>query len=404
MKYLILIILIIAAMLFISACGPEDMADDEQEDGSDVQTEEVSGTDGEVEEAEPADEPEPPRELVCNPPYIRHATSCCLDLNDNMICDVDEPDEEETPEDDEEELVEDTLDPQVILDIINEARVISFTSAEGSTKNCDQICEDGDLTCIRAERKHDDTFNSLDCNSMIVPDVELFCTCAEPQEEEYQDFLNILNNALRVRHMTEEGDISTCNLLCEDEDRTCVDIDERKENCPNCPNIYTTWKDENDKIIRSESYEYISDDCTGYRCLENIQENLLISPECYNEDECAEACTDAHKRCVFAEWNKEGVHHPMECDGLVIPGGTLTCGCARAKIQEYQLALDMLSETELFAYTTSEGDTPSCNNVCADYDKTCIHAGWDEDDEYHVIGCTTKIDPGYNMFCTCAGA
>ena len=27
---------------------------------------------------------------VCNPPYIRHADSCCLDENSNSICDVDE--------------------------------------------------------------------------------------------------------------------------------------------------------------------------------------------------------------------------------------------------------------------------------------------------------------------------
>ena len=28
--------------------------------------------------------------VVCNPPYIRFATSCCLDQNENNICDVDE--------------------------------------------------------------------------------------------------------------------------------------------------------------------------------------------------------------------------------------------------------------------------------------------------------------------------
>ena len=28
---------------------------------------------------------EQPEELICNPPYIRHAMDCCLDLNVNNI-------------------------------------------------------------------------------------------------------------------------------------------------------------------------------------------------------------------------------------------------------------------------------------------------------------------------------
>src|SRR3989344_1214383 len=30
------------------------------------------------------------QEIVCNKPYIQIATSCCLDANDNSICDLDE--------------------------------------------------------------------------------------------------------------------------------------------------------------------------------------------------------------------------------------------------------------------------------------------------------------------------
>ncbi|MCK5629234.1 MAG: LamG domain-containing protein [Nanoarchaeota archaeon] len=55
--------------------------------------------------------------IICNPPYIRYAESCCLDVNTNSICDSDEkeeepieepeetPPQEEAPED-EEEIVE----------------------------------------------------------------------------------------------------------------------------------------------------------------------------------------------------------------------------------------------------------------------------------------------------------
>jgi len=34
--------------------------------------------------------PEPPQQVVCNSPYILVGTSCCLDQNDNSICDTDE--------------------------------------------------------------------------------------------------------------------------------------------------------------------------------------------------------------------------------------------------------------------------------------------------------------------------
>jgi len=39
-------------------------------------------------------------EVICNPPYIRYEEGCCLDANNNSICDVDEglPAEEEIPE------------------------------------------------------------------------------------------------------------------------------------------------------------------------------------------------------------------------------------------------------------------------------------------------------------------
>ncbi len=38
--------------------------------------------------------------VVCNPPYIRHGTGCCLDINENGICDEDEMPEREVTDDD----------------------------------------------------------------------------------------------------------------------------------------------------------------------------------------------------------------------------------------------------------------------------------------------------------------
>jgi sporulation protein YlmC with PRC-barrel domain len=44
-------------------------------------------------------------EIICNPPYIRDGAECCLDANNNSICDIDEalPSEEEQGEEKEEE-------------------------------------------------------------------------------------------------------------------------------------------------------------------------------------------------------------------------------------------------------------------------------------------------------------
>src|SRR3989344_5738625 len=38
-----------------------------------------------------------PQQVTCNKPYILVGTSCCLDQNDNSICDSDEPEPKPTP-------------------------------------------------------------------------------------------------------------------------------------------------------------------------------------------------------------------------------------------------------------------------------------------------------------------
>ncbi len=49
---------------------------------------------GEIEIEEKEGESIEETKIVCEYPYIRHAEGCCLDENDNLICDVDEPQKE----------------------------------------------------------------------------------------------------------------------------------------------------------------------------------------------------------------------------------------------------------------------------------------------------------------------
>jgi hypothetical protein len=64
--------------------------------------------------------------IICNKPYIRVGNTCCLDLNDNMICDVEEISEEE---EEEEEIIDTTIKlPQMQESIVH----IEHTYAQGS--------------------------------------------------------------------------------------------------------------------------------------------------------------------------------------------------------------------------------------------------------------------------------
>ncbi|MFH2028944.1 MAG: thioredoxin domain-containing protein [Nanoarchaeota archaeon] len=83
-----LLIGLIMSIFLISACTPEQEQAFREKYGSEIK-EEIKQT---VVEAMDSQE-----DIVCNAPYIRHADSCCLDKDDNSICDKDEV-EEEVPE------------------------------------------------------------------------------------------------------------------------------------------------------------------------------------------------------------------------------------------------------------------------------------------------------------------
>jgi len=74
MKKLILT-LIVFSVLFISACTPEGSLNLEKVSEADVD-----------------------KVIRCEKPYIRHASACCLDQNDNKICDKDELENKEQKE------------------------------------------------------------------------------------------------------------------------------------------------------------------------------------------------------------------------------------------------------------------------------------------------------------------
>lgn len=68
MKKLIIIILLFMA-IFIAGCSQADLG---KINLSSVSKEDIN------------------KVIVCNPPYIRYAAECCLDKNNNSICDRDE--------------------------------------------------------------------------------------------------------------------------------------------------------------------------------------------------------------------------------------------------------------------------------------------------------------------------
>ena len=107
-------------------------------------------------------------EIVCNSPYMRHAAECCLDVDNNSICDIDEVEENATIEDNstventtEENTTEEntTVDNQALIDqlindsnitVINESEEIPeelIPAAEGENCTADDDCEE-DLFCI----------------------------------------------------------------------------------------------------------------------------------------------------------------------------------------------------------------------------------------------------------------
>ena len=90
--------------------------------------------------------------IVCEAPYIRHASGCCLDQNENGICDSDEMENEETPvPEDEEEIEEDDEEiedvEEEIEDVEDDDENIVSTCISGSPITCSdvKVTSDGNL-------------------------------------------------------------------------------------------------------------------------------------------------------------------------------------------------------------------------------------------------------------------
>lgn len=103
--------------------------------------------------------------IVCNSPYMRHAAECCLDVDNNSICDSDEVVIEDNTTIKDNSTVENnteentTVDNQALIDqlinesnitVINESQEIPenlIPAAEGENCTADDDCEE-DLFCI----------------------------------------------------------------------------------------------------------------------------------------------------------------------------------------------------------------------------------------------------------------
>jgi hypothetical protein len=164
--------------------------------------------------------PEGPQGPVCNTPYILVGTDCCLDSNDNAICDTEEPDYvPETSGDRElrDESLEDSRDSRS-HDSDTTADENADTGSDAADNNVESetstIVEDveqgacGDGTCDNGE-------NAASCCADCGCEDGLFCSDNECKETEI---------------MFELSPLSVWNCG----DGTCSDIEDSENCCKDC--------------------------------------------------------------------------------------------------------------------------------------------------------------------------
>ncbi len=112
--------------------------------------------------------------IVCNPPYIRHGLACCLDTNENSICDKDEgikitpeepeEEEEEIEEEEENEEEEEIIEiPEIAAKIegFEDFDIVLATGSDSETDVIKMAIELATLIDYDSDIVTDDEFNIL---------------------------------------------------------------------------------------------------------------------------------------------------------------------------------------------------------------------------------------------------
>lgn len=112
MKEIAIFILVISLLLI--GCNDKQVQEFKDQYGDEIKAEVKGVVKEAIDESQIKDDT-----IVCNPPYIRFADSCCLDSNSNLICDEHEEKPEEIKEEQEETEIEETIEsegPEYICD------------------------------------------------------------------------------------------------------------------------------------------------------------------------------------------------------------------------------------------------------------------------------------------------
>jgi len=146
-KYILLIIVVFLLSIILLGCQQESKDNIEETDNGDI------NIDTDVIENEE-------ELIVCELPYIRHSTDCCLDENSNKICDSDEV-TEETEIDTEEVDIDSFLDSYNFPELqgiknyleVPEEKLIVFQITYGAPQDCPSGCFFSKATGIQYNNK-----------------------------------------------------------------------------------------------------------------------------------------------------------------------------------------------------------------------------------------------------------
>jgi hypothetical protein len=113
------------------------------------------------------------KQSICNPPYISHGSDCCIDANQDNICDIDQPKAFVTTP----EMTTTTLDPCIGLTGYNKTACMIEKEKRGYVEDCVGQCDNVSVSCLAV------------CDTKQLPKEKVACadTCLKKYKVCYSD-------------------------------------------------------------------------------------------------------------------------------------------------------------------------------------------------------------------------
>lgn len=113
------------------------------------------------------------KQMVCNPPYILHGSDCCIDVNQDNICDKDQPEAFVTTPGE----TTTTLDPCAGMTGYNKTACVIEKEKRAYSEDCAGQCENASVSCMAV------------CDGKQVPKDKVACadTCLQNSKSCYSD-------------------------------------------------------------------------------------------------------------------------------------------------------------------------------------------------------------------------